>query len=299
MDINQHHINRRRESVGNVPKNRTTVLIGVAVSLLIHAIGLWLVIERTQLFVKPSSPSENGQITVSLTPSVPHSPSQQDMQVTTARSSTQSARPSTRKQVIKSSVERSRAPTSITKTTPSLPQEDTAQRNLPSSEDMFTQLEAARKRRAEARDQAGMPEREPTPSAHEEAGNDNSIALANIATSVNQAKRKSQSDSGGVFQVRHIGYRNAEVFFRGWSTSSTRDRTRLIEVEQGGDADIQIAIVKKMIELIREEKEGDFIWESHRLGRQITLSARLQDSAELQQFLLREFFSDYHPVVKG
>ena len=57
--------------------------------------------------------------------------------------------------------------------------------------------------------------------------------------------------------------------------------------------------MKKMIELIREEKEGDFIWESHRLGRQITLSARLQDSAELQQFLLREFFSDYHPVVKG
>ena len=67
----------------------------------------------------------------------------------------------------------------------------------------------------------------------------------------------------------------------------------MIQVEQGSEADIRIAVVKKMIVIIRQHTQEDFTWESHRLGRTIHLSARPEDSAGLQQFLLREFFPDF------
>jgi len=48
--------------------------------------------------------------------------------------------------------------------------------------------------------------------------------------------------------------------------------------------------VRRMIELIRTHYKGDFKWESHRLDRVVTLSARPEDSEGLEDFLLREFF---------
>jgi hypothetical protein len=53
---------------------------------------------------------------------------------------------------------------------------------------------------------------------------------------------------------------------------------------------ISNVLVRKMIELIRSHYQGDFNWESHRLGRVIVLSARIEDNAELEAFLIREFF---------
>ncbi|MDQ9172285.1 hypothetical protein Q8A64_17890 [Oxalobacteraceae bacterium R-40] len=69
-----------------------------------------------------------------------------------------------------------------------------------------------------------------------------------------------------------------------------RNAKRLFNVEKGPSADIQTALIKKVIEIIRKEKKGDFLWESKRLGKSITLSARLQDNDELERFLMREFF---------
>ena len=45
-----------------------------------------------------------------------------------------------------------------------------------------------------------------------------------------------------------------------------------------------------MIELIRTHYQRDFNWDSHRLGRVVVLSARVDDTAGLEEFLLREFF---------
>jgi hypothetical protein len=69
-------------------------------------------------------------------------------------------------------------------------------------------------------------------------------------------------------------------------------------VDQGSNADIQTALVKKVIDIIREEKKEDFVWESKRLGKPITLSARPQDNRELEQFLMREFFPDHVPAFQ-
>jgi len=44
--------------------------------------------------------------------------------------------------------------------------------------------------------------------------------------------------------------------------------------------------------IIRKDYSGDFEWESQRLGRSITKSARIEDTAELEQFLMREMFSN-------
>jgi hypothetical protein len=55
---------------------------------------------------------------------------------------------------------------------------------------------------------------------------------------------------------------------------------------------MQIAVVRRMIEIIREntDTDGDFLWISHRLDRELTLSARPEDTAGLEDFLMQEFF---------
>jgi hypothetical protein len=47
-----------------------------------------------------------------------------------------------------------------------------------------------------------------------------------------------------------------------------------------------------MIAIIREYEREDFLWESHRLGRSLMLSARAKDNAGLEEFMIREFFED-------
>ncbi len=55
--------------------------------------------------------------------------------------------------------------------------------------------------------------------------------------------------------------------------------------------DIRLAIVRSMIRIIRRDYDGDFKWESRRLGNVLTLSARVEDTAGLESFLMQEFFS--------
>lgn len=140
-----------------------------------------------------------------------------------------------------------------------------------------------------------MPEPVDAASANAAQENDNSIAMANIEFSMNRAKG-SKDNVGGVFQIKRVEYRDAEFMFYGWSERSRRNSTRLITVEQGSYADIQTAMVKKVIDIIREEKKGDFLWQSNRLGKPITLSAKQQDNKELEQFLMREFFPGHTPA---
>ncbi len=157
----------------------------------------------------------------------------------------------------------------------------------PPEEDMMARVEAARKRREAARASE-------TPAAPVEDENPRRLqnAYANLA-SIQQKAGRDKDDTGGVFQIRHQGYHDAEFVFRGWNATMRRMWPQQYQVEQGQEPDIEMAIVKKMIEVIRKYKDGDFVWESHRLGRSVTLSARVADTAQLQQFLLREFFPNY------
>ena len=97
---------------------------------------------------------------------------------------------------------------------------------------------------------------------------------------------------GGVFQIQRLSVDTAEFIFFGWNADIRRNSTQRIEVKKGDNADIQIAVVRRMIGIIRDHESGDFTWISRRLGRDVTLSARASDNAGLEDFMLQEFFAD-------
>lgn len=149
------------------------------------------------------------------------------------------------------------------------------------------------KRRA-ARE-AQNPPAPPSPPVESESDRAKRIALANIgrANAAGQSSGNDKDDTGGVFSVDK-SYHSAEVKFRGWNTNFKRRWLQQIHVEQGAEQDIETAVVKEMIKIIRKEKQGEFQWESRRLGRVVTLSARPEDERELQAFLMKEMFPEYN-----
>ena len=66
----------------------------------------------------------------------------------------------------------------------------------------------------------------------------------------------------------------------------------MIPVRLGNNSDMRIAIVRRMIQLIRETEKGDFNWDSYRLGRIVVLSARPEDNGGLEEFMMHEFFDN-------
>lgn len=124
-------------------------------------------------------------------------------------------------------------------------------------------------------------------------------ALANVA-SVNNRGYDDDNETGGLFSIGHRTFNTVELRFRGWNPNFKRRWLTQVTVEQGNEPDLQTALVKKMIEMIRKTKTGDFIFQSDRLGKDVELSARVEDTAELQAFLMEEtkdWLSD-HPSRK-
>jgi hypothetical protein len=143
--------------------------------------------------------------------------------------------------------------------------------------DMMAAVNARREARRAAESAAARGPRVPT---------ENELAMANI-----QRNLKNPGEGvGGVFQILSKGTRTAEFAFNGWRPDTEKRWREVIEVDAGLGGDIDRAIVKRMIELIRGHYQGDFKWESHHLGRTVVLSARPQDSEGLEDFLVREFF---------
>lgn len=95
--------------------------------------------------------------------------------------------------------------------------------------------------------------------------------------------------NGGVFNIELLSYDYAEFTFIGWNKDIRRVTKRRVEVSKGENSNIRIAVVRRMIALIREQVQEDFLWDSQRLGYQ-TLSARPKDNQALEDFLMKEFF---------
>ena len=141
------------------------------------------------------------------------------------------------------------------------------------------QANRERRRLAEAAAVRGGGGREPSASEG---------AQANLGRNLRSLSRS--DGTGGVFQIRRMGAQTAEFAFRGWNRSRRGQWQELIEVQAGPDGDLQRAIVRRMIALIREHYTGNFQWESYRLDRVLVLSAAPEDNEGLDEFLLREFF---------
>ncbi len=141
------------------------------------------------------------------------------------------------------------------------------------------QANRERRRQAEAAAARGGGGREPSA---------NEGAQANLNRNLRSLSRS--DGTGGVFQIRRMGAQTAEFAFNGWNRARRGQWRELIEVQAGPDGDLERAVVRRMIALIREHYSGNFQWESYRLDRVLVLSAAPEDNEGLEEFLLREFF---------
>jgi len=97
--------------------------------------------------------------------------------------------------------------------------------------------------------------------------------------------------SNGIFEIKNIGLNSAQFNFKGWKNNNvSRAISENIEVNVPDGGDVKLAIIKKMIAIIRREYKSDFNWESRRLDRVIVMSARPEDNDGLESFLMKEFF---------
>jgi hypothetical protein len=117
------------------------------------------------------------------------------------------------------------------------------------------------------------------------------IAAANLGVGQVPAFGR-RKEGGGLFQITRLHYSNAEFVFFGWNKDIRRNTQQTVEVRKGEHSDIRIAVVRRMISIIREHETGEFLWVSDRLGRNVMLSARPADNAGLEDFLWQEFFDE-------
>ncbi|MDO8350530.1 MAG: hypothetical protein Q7S94_05185, partial [Gallionella sp.] len=148
--------------------------------------------------------------------------------------------------------------------------------------DLMAYINAARERHravemSAEREYAEARAKERGPSADE-------IRMANIMRNLQP------QGTNGVFQIVSVSDRTARYSFRGWTKDASSARREVIEVDAGPNGDVKREIVRSMIVLIRKYYKDYFNWESQRLERVVVLSARMEDNAGLEDFLIREFF---------
>lgn len=142
--------------------------------------------------------------------------------------------------------------------------------------DMLAMIEERREKRRAAEDARRRP---PTVEAPPED-----------AASRNLKTLTGREGVSGVFQILRKSTRTGEFAFNGWRPDARGQWREVYEVDAGLGGNIELAMVRRMIELIRTHYTGDFNWESYRLQRVVRLSARPEDNEGLEDFLMREFF---------
>ena len=162
----------------------------------------------------------------------------------------------------------------------------------PPEGDLSSYIEARRRARGEPTTAVSQGGASNAPQTENDDERRNRIVAANLASINAPTFGYDPKNGGGIFQIKHMGYDYAEFYFNGWNKDIGRKTKQLIEVRKGDNGDIRIAMIRKMIAIIREQEPGDFVWLSHRLGREIALSARPGDNSGLEDFMMRELFSD-------
>ena len=103
-------------------------------------------------------------------------------------------------------------------------------------------------------------------------------------------KNNFKNGTNGIFEITSLSSRHAAFAFRGWTNDYSNARRESFEVEAGVGQDVRLVMIRKMIWLIRQHYQGDFNWDSQRLARVVVQSARPEDNAGLEDFMMMEFF---------
>lgn len=272
---------RKVATYGERRLNRTGLIITIGLHLLLVAI--WLFHPQSE---RHAAPPKGEEAIVWLPPEKPSKPTPKTPQPESKSAKTAPSKPRPTPRV----TQVQRLPDTITlpnekpvEQVKPQPKEET--KLQPDETDMAAYIEKRRKAR-------GGQSEQPAEESDAQRGMRN--ALANIAA-INGRGGQDPNETGGVFSVTNKTFSHADLKFRGWNPNFKRRWLTAVSVERGGEPDIETAIVKKMIELIRKEKTGDFEWDSHRLNKVVTLSARPQDTKELMDFLYKEMFPEYKP----
>jgi len=118
------------------------------------------------------------------------------------------------------------------------------------------------------------------------------IVASNMPTISSPMADHQVKRGGGLFEITRMTYDDAQFLFFGWNKDAGRTTPQAYEVRLGNNSDMRIAVVRRMIAIIREQAPGDFQWHSWRLDRIVVLSARLEDNAGLEEFLMHEMFDE-------
>jgi hypothetical protein len=165
----------------------------------------------------------------------------------------------------------------------------------PANDDLASLIDARRRARETAAAAPPSAASPPAPRAESERERQDRIVAANLGLDRVPTFGADRKQGGGIFQIQRMGYESAEYVFFGWNKYIKRNSNQVIAVNRGANANMEIAVVRSMIAIIREHEQGNFVWESIRLGREVSLSARMSDTAGLEDFLLQEFFSGGRP----
>jgi len=268
--------------------DKRTNRIGLVVTILLHLLLVGLYFFQPQKPEKKARPPDGGEVVYVQPLPKPAQPPPQKSTVSKPSKTTPRTRPTVPRVV--------RLPDTITlpdekpvEVAKVEPQKEVKREEAPPEMDMSEMLSKRRQARGAT---------DPSTSVEEsEAARGTRNALANIAA-INNRGRDDANESGGVFSISNKTFHSMDLKFRGWNPNFKRRWLTSLTVEQGTEPDVETAVVKKMIELIRKEKTGDFEWDSHRMGKVVTMSARPKDTAELQAFLLKEMFPEYRAPVR-
>ncbi|MGE5523529.1 MAG: hypothetical protein ACM3SS_07430 [Rhodospirillaceae bacterium] len=280
-----------------------TITLAVAVSMLLHTLALW---ELKPVVSLPSSAGDKrgegrGPLAVQILPPPA-------VQTPPPRPATPpprlEQRPPPASPRAPKAVPRPRKPAAppviaLDKPAPQTPSAPPTTRPAPRApaDDLSSYIEARRRARTDPKPSLAFPDAQPQSSPTEDPNaRANRLAAANLAPGRAQAFGYDPNRGGGIFSIQHVAYDYAEFLFYGWNREARRNTAQLIEVRKGSNPDIRIAIVRKMIAIIREHEQNDFLWESKRLGRYVTLSARARDNDGLEEFMMDEFFDEMRRV---
>lgn len=281
---------RQRRDVVTIP----ILWLTIALSLLVHVAALLLLIPR--LNTQPLENTQLSDLEVQLTqppsppprqPTVAPTPPTQAVIVPPPRPSRPAPKaPTPRPPVLTAPRQPTPAP-AIPAPPPIVAQ---PQPPPPLPGDLSSYIEAKRRERGEpaAPSESAAPSNATAgPSGN---GRINDAIAANLPATQSPIDGRDRKKGGGIFQIKSMAYDDAEFEFYGWNEDVDRKTVQRIEVRKGNNSDMRIAVVRRMIAIIRLHAQGDFTWESQRLGKNVTLSARPADNDGLEAFMLQEFF---------
>jgi len=264
----------------NISRN---TLIAFVISLLIHAVILFFVVPKIQLDkIKEPTTFEVELALPEQAKVIPEPPPEPDLNPLQELP----AEPLPQKKIITQKPNKNTKPPvfSVPEVLPTAkpePQTLPQPQEKPQETDMFAALNAKRAVRDQSESEAAKVNAEAA--AREIGSSDDEKRDAKI-------KRNFQNGINGVFEITRLESRSASFTFLGWTSSLSNAHREFFEVEASQGEDVRRVMIRRMIALIRVHYQGDFDWESHRLGRTVVMSARLEDSAGLEDFLMTEFF---------